>query len=64
MIGIERGIVKENLNGFFRVVSLDRAGIVSPGIRALCGEAIQVGDTVYFFLFPDGDGGIIGKVKS
>lgn len=58
---IERGIVIEEANGKYRVSSYSRPGVISPEIEST-EENVHLGDKVYFFLFPDGDGKIIAKM--
>lgn len=59
---MERGVVEKIENGKYRVSSITRDGIKSLPMRALLdGEVYSVGDIVYFFLFPDGDGMILTK---
>lgn len=72
---IERGVIKEKKGEKFIVESLDRRGIVTPEIPPLYYGKIEIngntyklkedfaaGDYVYFFLFADGEGGIISKI--
>lgn len=56
---IERGRVLAAEAGAYTVASLDRDGIQSLPIGALSDNTYTVGDTVYFFIFPDGTGKII-----
>ena len=69
---IERGEINESRGTTHRVKSLDREGIVTPFIGGLdiaqtVGEytptEYAVGDMVYFFVFADGHGAILGKAK-
>ena len=56
---IERGTVKTAGETGYTVASFDREGIVSPPITGIDERRYTVGDTVYFFLFPDGTGKIL-----
>lgn len=58
---IERGTVTTTEGGY-RVASMDRPGIVTPPISAIGDKTYSTGDSVYFFLFPDGNGKIISKM--
>jgi hypothetical protein len=59
---IERGWIAEASNGFYRVASYGRSGLVTPWIVPLDPEAeYTAGDKVYFFLFDDGTGRILGS---
>ena len=58
---IERGQVVEKTQAGYRVKSLTRVGVVTPQIQAMQDAEFAVGDGVYFFLFDDGEGGILGK---
>lgn len=57
---IERGIVVAAVDKKYSVKSYTRPGIVTPLMKSEI--PLQVGDMVYFFLFADGDGCIIGKM--
>jgi len=59
---IERGIVTGAENGGYTVESHDRAGVTTPPITGILQELYAAGDRVFFFLFEDGDGKIIGKM--
>lgn len=59
---VERGEIRSETEGRFVVASLDREGIVSPPISALAGAGYDAGDKVYFFLFRDGTGAVLGPV--
>lgn len=57
---IERGkVLTVEANGY-TVASFDRDGIITPEIPAIGDTAFNVGDHVYFFLFRDGTGRILG----
>ena len=58
---LERGVVEKIEDGRYRVASITRDGIRSLPMRTLWEESISVGDIVYFFSFPDGDGIILTK---
>jgi hypothetical protein len=59
---IERGVIAESDENGYRVLSYSRDGIYTPCIPSSveCAE----GDWVYFFVFPDGHGMIIGKFET
>ena len=58
---LERGVIETIESGGYRVASMARRGITTPVIKSL--EAgLKIGDRVYFFLFPDGDGVILAKM--
>lgn len=59
---IERGEVIEMADGRCRVQSFTRPGITTPMIPVLPVQTdvdVQVGDHVYFFVFPDGHGAVL-----
>lgn len=56
---IERGKIEHAADATYTVSSYDREGIITPPIRSIDGHLYNVGDTVYFFLFPDGTGKIL-----
>lgn len=58
---VERGRVIEVSERGARVESFTRVGIVAPPLSALTGEMVELGDFVYFFLFEDGTGMILGR---
>ena len=59
---IDRGeIVLADPNGYV-IESYGRYNLRTPKIRAIGNEEYQAGDRVYFFLFDDGDGKILGKM--
>ena len=70
---IERGEIKESRGTQHKVKSLDRDGIVTPFLSVLeidpkieakyTPTEYAVGDMVYFFVFADGHGAILGKAK-
>lgn len=61
MAAVERGIVTAVSSGKYTVKSYGRDGLITPGIPALhAGASYAVNDKVYFFLFNDGTGAIIG----
>lgn len=57
---VERGVVETIESGGYRVASMTRYGITTPVLKSLETD-LKVGDRVYFFLFPDGDGLILAK---
>lgn len=58
---VERGRVIDLSGEGARVESLSREGITSPPLPVLGDENVEVGDFVYFFLFGDGTGMILGR---
>lgn len=60
---IERGTVVSADAGGCVIRSLDRTGIQSPPIPDLSGE-VSAGDTVWFFLFPDGTGAVLAACSA
>lgn len=60
---IERGRVINASDGLYVIRSMTRDGITTPGIPALNGQVYQADDTVYFFIFQDGHGGVIAAFK-
>lgn len=59
---IERGRVEKTENGRYRVISVTNDGIRTLPLKAMeAGGTIAPGDLVYFFIFPDGEGLILGK---
>jgi len=56
---IERGEVMTEDSGKYTVKSFDRDGIITPPITAIT-DSYDVGDHVFFFLFRDGSGRILG----
>ena len=58
---IERGEITAITDREYIVTSFSRAGIETPPLNALNDAEYDVGDHVYFFMFPDGDGRIISK---
>lgn len=71
---IERGKIREVTEKGCRVDSITRSGITTPPLMPAFHQheveddkltakepAFAVGDLVYFFMFPDGDGMIVGK---
>jgi len=62
IVGFERGKVCAKKSGpLYKVESYTRDGIVSRWIEAVQGE-YQSGDDVYFFMFDDGRGMILGRL--
>lgn len=60
---LERGVIEKIENGKYRVSSLTRDGISSMPIKSANEtDTYSIGDTVYFFLFNDGDGLILSKM--
>lgn len=63
---IERGVIDSIQDGYYRVKSFSRDGVVSPPIKAINNynnyNTYSIGDQVYFFMFDDGDGLILAKM--
>jgi hypothetical protein len=59
---IERGIVVSAPEGGYKVQSYSRDGLITPVLPSLTQDAYTQGDKVYFFLFDDGHGAILGKI--
>ena len=59
-VAIERGRIFVTPDGA-RVVSLSREGITTPPLPILSGQTVTEGELVYFFMFDDGRGLIIGR---
>lgn len=60
---IERGVIETIEDGGYRVASFTRNGITSLPMKTMNeADTLSIGDRVYFFLFDDGDGLIIGKM--
>ena len=58
---IERGVICAAVNGSYKIRSATRYGIITPYLKAMSG-IYSVGDTVYYFMFPDGNGMILAAV--
>lgn len=60
---IERGKIRTAEDGVYTVESYGRPGLVTPGIPAMIAgmNPFSVGENVYFFLFGDGHGAVIGR---
>lgn len=56
---LERGVISRSTEDGYIVQSLDREGIVTPGIWPVDGTEYQAGDRVVFFLFRDGTGRVL-----
>ena len=57
---IERGIVKETTAEGIVVQSCERPDVISPPIRSIDGGLYRERDKVWFILFRDGDGAVLG----
>lgn len=57
---IERGIIIHAQNHLYEVKSITRDGIITPPIPANISN-LSAGDCVYFFVYDDGRGLIIGR---
>lgn len=62
LAAIERGVVVDAPEGGYKVQSYSRDGLITPAIPALTQDTYTQGDRVYFFLFDDGHGAILGKI--
>lgn len=71
---IERGIIDAVDGSRYRIKSICRDGVTTPWLEVLCVNPkltdaeykpteYKTGDMVYFFMFPDGHGAILGKAK-
>ena len=60
---IERGEVMAESSGKYTVKSFDRDGVITPPITAIT-DSYDVGDHVFFFLFADGSGQILGLMDA
>lgn len=62
---IERGVVIDADDGLYTIRSYGRDGLITPGIPVISGHvhSFAEGDKVYFFLFDDGNGAVIGKFE-
>ena len=62
VVGIERGEISEVKSGpLYRVKSYTRDGVITRWIEAAQGE-YEEQDKVYFFMFDDGRGMILGRM--
>ena len=59
---VERGQVTEAKEDGYIVTSYERPGVITPPMKGINNEEYSAGDRVFFFLFNDGDGRIIGKL--
>ena len=60
---IERGRITQAGGGLYKVSSYGRSGLTTPGLPPMDPQAsYQVNDKVYFFMFDDGHGMILGKI--
>ena len=71
---IERGTIDEVNGSRYKVKSLSRDGVKTPWIEVLSVNPTlygnvykpteyKSGDIVYYFVFPDGHGAILGRAK-
>lgn len=60
---VERGKITAEKDGLYKVESYGRAGLVTPWIPAMAASMMpfDIGEKVYFFLFDDGHGAVIGR---
>jgi hypothetical protein len=60
---IERGVIVKVNNDTYTIKSYDRDGITTLPIKRILHKAVyHVGDRVFFFLFQDGSGRILGPM--
>lgn len=59
---LERGKVLSVTPEGARIQSLSREGVRTPPLPFLPGVTAEAGERVYFFLFDDGAGMILGKM--
>ena len=59
---IERGRIISAQAGKYTVESYDRDGVTTPPITTTDDNSYNTGDRVFFFMFNDGTGRIIGKM--
>lgn len=55
-------VTRGNADEGWDVESYTEAGIRGWGLKGTSGAAYEPGDRVYFFLFEDGDGMILGRM--
>ncbi len=60
---IERGYVAEVTEDGYRIQSDTRYGVMTPALKGLDGTAYAAGEIVYYFMFSDGRGMIIGRAE-
>ena len=60
-VHIERGIIQSVGDSGYIVRSITRDGIETNTLKAKDGESYNAGDCVYFFVFPDGNGMVLGR---
>ena len=60
---IERGRILARESEGYIIASIDRPGIQSGPIQPITDESYTVGQTVYFFLFPDGTGFVLSGLS-
>lgn len=61
MVEIDRGRISGKDGTLYRVESYTRGGVLSRWIEAVQGE-YALNDSVYFFMFDDGRGMILGRM--
>lgn len=59
---IERGEITEKVGNGYIVRSYTRFDILTQKIYSINDNAYSVGDMVYYFMFPDGNGMIISAI--
>lgn len=60
---IECGKVTAAQEEGYKVQSYTRDGLITPPLQPITQETYEVGDFVYFFLFDDGHGAILGRCE-
>jgi len=58
---IERGKIIDVQAEGYKVQSYTRDGLTTPSLKPITDTTYEVGDFVYFFLFDDGQGAILGR---
>ena len=62
MAAVERGVVVSVQESGYKVQSYSRDGLTTPALPALSLDTYAEGDKVYFFMFDDGHGAILGRI--
>ena len=60
---IERGYVAEVTEDGYRIQSDTRYGVLTPALKGLTNDTYAAGEIVYYFMFCDGRGMIIGRAE-
>lgn len=60
---VERGRIRAAEGDGYIIESYDRAGIITPPLKAMNGsDTFSAGEKVYYILFADGTGAILGRL--